>query len=168
MSADQELIATEMIVKRHPFTVRRIVKWAECDPAGVVYAGNFPEYMLSTAHLFRQHVLGAPIGKRDAEQKYGTPGKALSMVFMGPLWPGDVFDMSVHIGKLGGTTTDLLINAVRADDGSHVFVGRVTSIYVDAEDRKCTISIPQNIRDVFKKYREECGVVPAALSQVSR
>ena len=113
MSADQELIATEMIVKRQPFTVRRIVKWAECDPAGVVYAGNFPEYMLSTAHLFRQHVLGAPIGKRDVEQKYGTPGKALSMVFMGPLWPGDVFDMSVHIGELGGTTTDLLINAVR-------------------------------------------------------
>lgn len=168
MSSDQGIIATEMVVKNHPFTVRRIVKWAECDPAGVVYAGNFPEYMLSTAHLFRQHALGAPIGKRDVEQKYGTPGKALNMVFMGPLWPGDVFDMSVFIGELGGTTTDLLVNATRVDDGSHVFVGRVTSIYVEAEDRKRSIPIPKDVRDIFERYRAQSGEAPAALSQVSR
>ncbi len=166
MSGD--LIAIEAIVKRHPLTVRRIVRWAECDPAGVVYAGNFPEYMLSAAHLFRQTVLGARPGQRDFGQSYGTPGKAISMVFLGPLWPGDVFDMEVYVGALRERTSDLLVYAARVDDGSPVFVGRTTSIYVSIDDRKKTIALPDDVRAAFEQYHALTPDVPKLLDQVAR
>ena len=164
----EELIAIESVVQRCPFTVRRIVRWSECDPAGVVYAGNFTEYMLSAAHLFRQIILGARPGQRDFGRGYGTPGKALSMVFMGPLWPGDVFDMAVYVGELRERTSDLLVHATRVDDKSSVFAGRATTIYVTTEDRKKTVPIPSEVRAAFEQYRAMAPEMPELLNQVSR
>ena len=51
--------AGEYITNETPFTVRRAVRWAECDPAGVVYLGNFPHYLLSAVHLRTRSVLVA-------------------------------------------------------------------------------------------------------------
>ena len=48
--ADRKMLISSL----DPFTVRRAVRWAECDPAGVVYLGNYPHYLLSATHLFDQ------------------------------------------------------------------------------------------------------------------
>ncbi|MCA1457078.1 hypothetical protein I6F35_28325 [Bradyrhizobium sp. BRP22] len=42
----------EVIISKVPFRVRRAVRWSECDPAGVVYTGQFSEYLLSSIYLF--------------------------------------------------------------------------------------------------------------------
>jgi acyl-CoA thioesterase FadM len=168
MKPSNDFVATEYVAAWKPFTVRRTVRWAECDPAGVVYAGNFTEYMLATAHLFRQVVLGRPVGQRDGNAQYGTPGKALSMVFHSPLWPGDVFDMAVYLGPVGTRTTDILVHAFRVDTGTNVFVGRTTSIYVAAHDRLGAIDVPDDVKAAFEDYRRETGPQPEILSQVAR
>ncbi len=49
MSGDtsQAIAGPEYVTGYAPFTVRRTARWHECDPAGVVYAGNFTDYLLS-------------------------------------------------------------------------------------------------------------------------
>lgn len=165
---DDGPIAIESVIARVPFTVRRIVRWSECDPAGVVYVGNFPQYMLSTAQLFRQLLFGGRPGSQNAGKPYGTPGKAISMVFLGSLWPGDHFDMAVYLGTVGQRTSDVLVHGFREDNGSDVFVGRVTSIYVSSEDRKKTVGIPDEVRSAFDRYRTSCPPPPKVLDQVGR
>lgn len=159
---------TEAVVSLVPFRVARNARWSECDPAGVVFAGHYPLYMLSAAHLFRKHVLKAPIGQRSPVQDYGTPGKAIEMVFLGPLWPDDAFVISVHVGRIGTRTTDMLFEAKRNDDGTAVFVGRLSSIYVRSDDRKASIEIPETVRTVLKNYQDDAGPIPEILRQVMR
>src|SRR5581483_4826686 len=122
----------EEVVSTAPFVVRRVARWSECDPAGVVYVGNFTEYMLSAVYLFRRHVLQASWQELKSNVKVDTPGKALAMTFNGSLWPDDVFDVTVRLGEIRTRTFDFATSAVRADDGSSVFEGSVTSICVDA------------------------------------
>lgn len=161
-------IPTEAIISLTPFRVERRVRWSECDPAGVVFAGQFPLYMLSASHLFRSHILKAPVGRTTDDHGYGTPGKAMEMVFLGPLWPDDSFVMEVHVGHIGTKTTNMLIDARRSDDGSPVFVGRLASIYVSAHDRKNAIPVPPSVQATLEDYQSTVGEPPDALRQVMR
>ena len=43
---------TEAVVSKQPFTVRRRVRFGDCDPAGVVYTVQFSEYVVSAMDLF--------------------------------------------------------------------------------------------------------------------
>ena len=156
----------EAVIALAPFTVRRTVRWSECDPAGVVYAGKFPDYMANAVHQFRHHVMKAPVGPGPG-RTYDTPGKALNIVFLGPLWPEDVFDMAVHLGSVGARTVHFHVMATRADNGAPVFAGRLSSIYVAPDDRLRTVPVPDEIRAMLTGYQSACGPAPGALDQVA-
>jgi acyl-CoA thioesterase FadM len=149
---DPAFLGREYVASLSPFTVRRIVRWTECDPAGVVYLGNFPEYLISAVHLFRDRLFGTGWIATDRSHGYQAPGKAISMVFQSSLWPDDVFDMTVYVGPLRRRTMSLLVQARRVDDGRKVFAGRVTSIFVSMDDREKTLGIPDVIRDDLNRY----------------
>ncbi len=166
MTVAEPLIAREYVVSRIPFTVRRVVDWVECDPAGVVYAGHYTEYMSSAMRIFREHGLGEALGVAGDGKDFSTPGKAVSLVFLGPLWPRDVFDMVVYAGEPRKSTIDVLVHAVRVDDGSSVFVGRTTSICVSASDRRQTVPVPDHLRRAIEDYRAVAPAMPDVLRQV--
>lgn len=166
MNAPVPLIAREYVVSRLPFTVRRVVDWAECDPAGVVYAGNYAEYMFSAMRIFREHGLGEALAIASDAKDFDTPGKAMSLVFLGPLWPRDVFDMIVYAGEPRTHTMDTFVHAVRVDDGSSVFVGRSTAICVSASDRRRSVPIPDHLRLAIQDYRAGSPALPDILGQV--
>src|SRR5262245_10465671 len=153
IDAARDTVATEFVLRHDPFTVRRTVRWQECDPAGVVYAGNFTEYLLSATDLFKQHLKVRGRLMTVDQRDYHTPGKALSLVYLSPLWPDDVFDLAVYIGEGGNTTSDVLAFASRADDRSPVFMGRLTSIYVSIADRRQRVPVPDDVRAIFNAYR---------------
>jgi len=147
--------AGEYITCEAPFTVRRTVRWAECDPAGVVYLGNFPHYLLSAVHLFRHHALELAWVDGAAASDFQTPGKAFSMVFQSSLWPDDVFDMAVYVGNVRKHTMDVLVQAARADNGAKVFAGSVTSVFVSRTDRRKLVEIPPAAREEIERYRAD-------------
>lgn len=136
----------EEVISKRPFVVRRVARWSECDPAGVVYSGNFAEFALSATHLFRRHAFEATW--RDIRENAGVdlPAKALSLVFNGSLWPDDVFDMEVRVGEIRTRTFDFEIAAVRADDSSSVFTGKLAVICVTAANRRIAAPLPDGLR----------------------
>ncbi|MCW5684737.1 MAG: acyl-CoA thioesterase [Pseudolabrys sp.] len=148
-----EIVATEAMVSVAPVTVRRTVRWSECDPAGVVYLGNYPGYLLSAIHFFRRHLFGGAWVAQTDKGGFQTPGKAIAQVFKSSLWPDDVFDMQVFAGDVRRNTYDVLVRAVRTDNGRDVFYGRVTSIVVAATERTSKVGIPQPVADALRAYR---------------
>ena len=42
-------VPIEYLLSERPLTVRRRVRWGECDPAGVVYTATFADYAISAA-----------------------------------------------------------------------------------------------------------------------
>lgn len=155
----------EEVVGTSPLTVRRQVRWADCDPAGVVHTGKFPDYVLSAAHLFRSHLLGRAWQERNREAGIAGPAKALSLVFESSLWPDDAVDIAVFVGGIRVRTIDLLVRARRTDDGRPVFMARLTSICVTAADRRVAMPWPDAYRTAHAAYRER-HTAPAELGSL--
>ena len=132
-----------------PFTVRRVARWSECDPAGVVYAGNFTEYLLSAAYLFRRHLFGRDWNQLRAEWNIDMPAKATSLVYEGSLWPDDVFDTALWVGTVRTRTFDILARARRTDGAGPVFVGRHAMICVSAGDRRVAAPLPGPLQAIL-------------------
>ena len=145
-AADFAIERREEVISRAPFRVRRVARWSECDPAGVVYTGNFTEYVLSAVHLFRRQVLEGSWREIKESAGVDTPAKAISMVFNGSLWPDDVFDVEVGIGEIRNRTFDFVATATRIDNGSSVFNATLTAICVTAADRRIAAPIPAPLR----------------------
>ena len=88
----------ECVVSRAPFTVRRRVRWSDCDPAGVVYTGRFSEYVLSFVNLFHAE-LAQPLTYREwcGQMGVDTPCKAMALEFHRALWPDEEFCLRCHV-----------------------------------------------------------------------
>lgn len=158
-------ITREQVISFSPFTVRRAARWSECDPAGVVYTGNFSEYLMSATHLFRRHILGGDWHSIRETAQVDLPAKALSLVFKGSLWPDDVFDTSIFVGDIRERTFDFLVHAKRMDGAGDVFDGRLSVICVSASDRRIALPIPAALRTLLEQSRTRCPAPPELLSQ---
>jgi len=144
--------ATEYVLSRTPFVVRRTVRWGDCDPAGVVYTGRFTEYLLSAVQLFHQQLAGHDMESFRARLNVQTPCKAMSLVFHRALWPNEVFDMAVTVGELRTSSYDLNVRA-SLPDGTRVFEGVFTPICILTTERKST-AIPEELKRRLEAARE--------------
>lgn len=145
----------EEVIGTRPLTVRRRVRWSDCDPAGVVHTARFGDYVLSAVDLFRAHLTGEAWHRDNHAAGFGTPAKALSLVFQSSLWPGDAFDIVVYVGDIRVRTLDLMMRARRADNGTPAFLARLTSICVSAADRRISMPWPEADRGRYEAYRTE-------------
>lgn len=136
--------ATEYVLSRHPFVVRRRARWGECDPAGVVYTGKFVDYLLSAVSLFNEHVMGESVEAYKKRLQFQTPCKGLSMVFDGALWPNDEFDMHVTVSNIRTSSFDMAVKAVRPN-GDAVFSGVVSPVCIAISERR-SIPIPEDLK----------------------
>jgi len=143
------VIVTERVTSTAPLTVRRRVRFGECDPAGVAYTVRFSEYVVSAMDLFFQELLGGPFA--DRFPGVDTPIKALSFVFSAPLRPNDEFDMVVTVGEIREHTFDLHIAAALAD-GTATFTATLTPICIAAADRR-RVAIPPLVRTVLENHQ---------------
>lgn len=144
----------EQVIALSPFTVRRVARWRDCDPAGVVYAGNFPEYLLDATSHLRRHLFALSWDEVRRTTGVDTPAKAMSLVFCSSLWPDDVFDVEVYVGEIRQRTMDFLARARRADDGCDVFLGRLSTVTVAATDRRIAVDIPDVLKDAARRHRD--------------
>jgi acyl-CoA thioesterase FadM len=159
------LVPLEQVITTEPFTLRREVRWADCDPAGVVFTGKFSDYALSATSLFRRHLLGARWTEVGRAHGIDTPAKALSLVFQGPLWPDDLTDITVWVGEIRTRTFDMLLQAVRADTQTPVFLGRLTTICISATERMVSKPWPEPYLAPFTAYQNR-HTVPDTLKKM--
>jgi acyl-CoA thioesterase FadM len=112
--------ALDKIVSQLPFCLERTVRWSECDPAGVVFAGNYYLYALWAYDLYRDRRLAGLTASVTA------PMKAFTIVHHAPLRPSDIFAMQVCPTKVGRTTFTIAVDA-RLEDAS-IFTAELTLI----------------------------------------
>ncbi|MGB3069706.1 MAG: acyl-CoA thioesterase [Ottowia sp.] len=141
----------ERVVSREPLVIERRVRWAECDPAGVVYTGKFTEYLLSAM----AHVLDTLAG----EQRYfkwaealgiDTPCKGLEMEFHSALWPDDVFRMHCSVAAIRQSSFDVLVQAYEIGTERHIFTGRFSPICISRQVRK-RVDIPPQLLEALRR-----------------
>lgn len=142
--------ALEFIVRDDPFTVRRTVRWADCDPAGVVYAGRYADYLIDAVARFMRHVGFSFGGSRGSPVKVGLPCKHMELTFHSSLYPDDVIDIEVAVGEVREHTFDLVATA-RLLDGPLTFAGSFSPICIVPETRE-RMRIPAELREALQRH----------------
>lgn len=134
----------EYVLSESPFVVRRTVRWGDCDPAGVVYTGRFPEYLLGALTLFTDHIAGNAGESLGQQYGVGLPCRGMTFDFSGTLWPYDVVDLECYVGEIRTRSFDFHFEG-RRPDGERVFDARFSPICVHAHVRE-SAEIPAPLR----------------------
>ncbi|WP_153136921.1 acyl-CoA thioesterase [Paraburkholderia agricolaris] len=143
----------EYILSELPFVVRRTVRWGDCDPAGVVYTGRFPEYVLGALALFKEHIARASNDDRSflgKQHGVGLPCRGMSFDFSGTLWPHNEVDIECFVGDIRTRTFDMHCVG-RRPTGEPVFDARFSPICVRADARIST-DIPESLRSTLQRF----------------
>jgi acyl-CoA thioesterase FadM len=149
---DDAKTATEVVVSTNPVTIRRRVKWGECDPAGVVYMVNYCEYVVSAYELFMAALLGEAFQNGKIRHRVALPAKAFSIEFYASLRPDDEFLMAVAITDVRTKTFDVAVRG-RSIDHRDRFLAKLTPIAVDPFDRTAA-PLPHAVTRRLQHYRE--------------
>lgn len=144
--------SSEIVVSHLPFTVRRVARWADCDPAGVVFTGKFTDYLLGAVMHFLRHIGYGP-GAQRHEQRVGLPGKHMSLTFHASLYPEDAVDIRISVGAIRQRTFDIVAKAYLMD-GRLAFEGQFTPIAI-RPDRRESVGIPDALRDALSPHMEK-------------
>ena len=144
--------ATEIVFGTNPVTIRRRVKWGECDPAGVVYMVNYSEYVVSAYEIFMTVLLGEGFVKAKARHGIALPAKAFTIEFYASLRPDDDFLMTIEIVDIRAKTFDISVRG-RSIQHRDLFLAKLTPIAVDPTKRTAA-SLPRTIVHKLRRYRE--------------
>ncbi len=141
----------EALISQRPLMVSKRVRWADCDPAGVVYTGKFTEYMLIAVNYFFDEVGGGNYFDWVKTLAVDTPCKGLDMEFHGALWPEDEFEMHCTVSAIRDHGYDIRVEA-KQQDGRRIFTGRFSPICISREVRK-RVPIPQAMLDALQPFK---------------
>jgi 4-hydroxybenzoyl-CoA thioesterase len=154
-------LASEIVVTTSPVTIRRRVKWGECDSAGVVYMVNYGEYAVSAFEIFMAVLLGEGFQRSKARHGVALPAKAFAIEFYAPLRPDDDFLMTVKISDIRTRTFDITVQGCSLAH-HNIFFAKLTPIAVDPL-RRTSIPLPRSLLHKLQHYRETCvGQAPPA------
>ena len=139
-----------------PLVIRRVVKWGECDPAGIVYTPRFLDWVIEACEDCFRHITGLTWSEHQSKRGMGHPLKAVNIEFHSPLKSGETFEAIVLIDRVGRSALGYRVEG-RKPDGMPCFTGTATAVIVDYVTYRPR-EMPDDYRDAFAAYRA-LGVV---------
>lgn len=148
--------ATEEIVSDEPLIIRRVVRWGDCDAAGVVYTPRFLDYVVSAHEAFVSLLLGGPIHTMKGPLGVDFPVRGVEIDFRSRLPLDSQFDMEVRIGEVRTHTFDLHVVArfVLSEgkrQGPETFRARISPVTIDRVTKKA-VPLPDEFRRRVQIY----------------
>jgi len=131
----------------HPLRVR----WAECDPQGIVFFGHYVMYAdIGMAEYFRALGLTYP----DDLTEPGTDVfvKATRTTHHGSAVYDDELDIAVRTDRVGNSSLTLLCDIQR--DGESLAEVELVYVYADLEGRR-PVTVPAFVREAIEDFEGE-------------
>lgn len=149
------------------FLASRTVRFAECDPAGIVF---FPQYLVMLNSFVEQWFddgLRIPYAGLIGERRTGLPTVRLEVDFTAVSRHGDRITLAVQIEKLGRSslTLQLACHAGEDDSGELRFKARQVLVCTSLQTHRPQ-ALPDDVRSALQPYLMP-ELPPAAAGEVS-
>lgn len=130
----------------HPIRVR----WAEVDPQGIVFNGNYLTYFdVGMTEYLR--AVGFPYPQALLALGSDTFVVKATVEYHAPALYDDELDCCVRIGRIGRTSMQFLFEMHRPGDGAHLISGE--NIYVNADpDSRTPKPVPEALRAAIRAF----------------
>lgn len=147
---------TEEVISDEPLVLRRVVRWGDCDPAGVAYTPRFLDYVVSAHEAFISLMLGGPIHTLKDRLKVDFPVRGVEIDFRDRLPLDTQFDMEVRVGEIRTRTFDLHIRAHKLEaegkrQGPLAFTARISPVTLSHETR-VAVALPESFKNRVVAY----------------
>lgn len=147
---EQPVVASAL--PRSVYRTPRLVRFSDCDPAGIVYTARFVDIMNGVVEDFFSGALGT------SYHDYIRSGVGLGYAkadcdFFRPGIMGDTLDYSVLVGRIGNASVALTIHGHRGDE--EVVRGRFVLVTTSLRLHR-PIPIPTELRSALVDYQDRC------------
>jgi 4-hydroxybenzoyl-CoA thioesterase len=143
------------------FVLEQPIRFADCDPAGIVY---FPRYLEMMNHLVEdwfRYGLGMSFADMHSQHKLGVPVVNTKVDFVAAARLGDELHLDLAIARLGHSSLELAITG--AVNGEVKLRARHRIATISLESFRA-IAIPEDLREKMEAYvidpTPEIGPVP--------
>lgn len=133
------------------FSHRIRVRYAECDPQGVVFNANYFAYFdLLMTELWREAV-----GPYEAMVEAGADMSVVESRarFFAPARFDEELDINARVARLGNTSMSTSIEILRASDGTRVVAGEIHHVFIDPVTYTKK-AIPADVRAGLEPYED--------------
>ena len=136
-----------------PFSTRISVRFADCDPAGLVYYPRLFHYCHAAMEEFFAARCGTSYARLMAEERLGFPTVNASAEFFVPLVYGDEAEVEVFVSRVGRSSATFEYTIRRAADG--VAGARATLVQAAMNlDERRAVPVPDKYREAFARSAE--------------
>lgn len=131
------------------FTTQRLIRFAHCDPAGIVFFVNFFEMISGIVEDWFREALGLPFQAMHLEQRLGFPIVSTGCEFYRPCHLGDTLTLELSIARLGRSSIEFEIRGKVG--GDEKFRARHKVAMVSLEGFR-SMRIPEDMRSRMLEY----------------
>lgn len=131
------------------FSRQRLIRFAHCDPAGIVYFVHFFDMISGTVEDWFAEVLGTSYQALHVEGRVGFPIVNTQCEFARPCHFGDTLAIELAIARLGASSIEFAVTG--SVDGEEKFRGRHKVAMISLDTYKA-IPIPADMRAKMTPY----------------
>jgi 4-hydroxybenzoyl-CoA thioesterase len=136
-------LAEETSVPEVAYRAEILVRFADCDPAGMVFYPRYFEMFNGLVEDWCREGLQSSF-RELAEHGLGFPTVHIEAEFPAPSFMGEVLNATLSVRELGTSSITLLI-VFRGPDGIDRVRGNVVLVLIDLE-KKRPVPIPDELR----------------------
>ena len=131
------------------FVHDQLIRFAHCDPAGIVYFPRFFDLAHSTMEDWFASGLEQPLPDLIRERRVGTPTVSVQCEFVKPLRMGDTLRFELRVLKAGNASVQLAYTG-KKDGVEHLRM--LQTIAFIALDGGSATPIPEDLRPRIEEY----------------
>lgn len=136
-----------------PFSTRIVVRFGDCDPAGLVYYPTLFHYCHAAMEEFFAARCGTSYPRLLAEERLGFPTVNARAEFFAPLVYGDEADVEVFVSHVGRTSATFEYTLRRASDGLTCARATLVQVATNLEELRA-VAVPDKYREAFERSAE--------------
>jgi 4-hydroxybenzoyl-CoA thioesterase len=137
-------VAEAPLPETPPFRRQVLVRFADCDPAGIVFYPRYLEIFNNLVEDWCRDELHFSFNEIVTTRGWGLPTVHLEVDFAAPSTFGETLSAILSVRSLGTTSVSLEI-LLEGPDGAERVRGKVVLVLIDRRTHRA-ISIPDDIR----------------------
>ncbi len=132
-----------------PFASERPIRFAHCDPAGIVYFVHFFDMISACVEDWFGEAIGLPFNEMHLQRRVGFPIVNTGCEFFRPCHLGDILRLELVIAKLGRSSIEFVVTGKVAGDEKFRARHKVAMMSLDTHR---AIAIPDDLRGKMLAY----------------
>lgn len=133
------------------FQVKKLIRFAHCDPAAIVYYPNYFDMFNSVVEDWFNHGLEIGYDKFIIERRCGLPTVTIQCDFLLPCRMGDTLTLALSVEKTGRSSITLSIRGLV--EGEQRLRARLVLVTTSLETHR-PIPIPGDLLSKLEEYRK--------------